>query len=106
MTLQATSHKPQATSHKPQALKALILLLFLFYSIFLFAQNKQDYYVAQDAGSAYLMITSTSNGTSNNYIIDTTNSITIDVSSYTSGTYNIALVCDDQIQDSKNLLKQ
>ncbi|MBB6679900.1 hypothetical protein H4O20_00390 [Aequorivita sp. 609] len=53
------------------------------------------------------MITSTSNGTSNNYIIDTTtNSVTIDVSTYPSGTYNIALVCDGQIQDSKNLLKQ
>ena len=64
-------------------------------------------YKAQDAGSAYLMVTSITNGTSNNYIIDTKqNSITIDVSTYTNGTYNIALVCDGQIQDSKNLLKQ
>ena len=97
----------QATSHKPQALKAPILLLFLFYSFFLFAQNRHDYYVAQDAGSAYLMVVNTTSGVSDNYIVDTAlNSIVLDISNYTSGTYSVALVCDGQIQDSKNLLKQ
>ncbi|NGX83245.1 MULTISPECIES: hypothetical protein [Aequorivita] len=53
------------------------------------------------------MVTSITNGTSNNYIVDTAlNSIVLDISNYTSGTYSVALVCDGQIQDSKNLLKQ
>lgn len=64
-------------------------------------------YDAEDANSAYLMVVSTTTGISNNYIINTaTNSITFDISGYTTGNYSVALVCDGQIQDSKNLLKQ
>ena len=64
-------------------------------------------YDTQGATSAYLMVVSAHDGTSNNYIVDTTEtSVNIDISSYPSGTYAVALVCDGDIQDSKNLLKQ
>ena len=64
-------------------------------------------YDAEDATSAYLMVTNTSNGTSNNYILDVQqSSVSIDVSTYTTGLYNIILVCDGEIQNSKTLLKQ
>ncbi|HPE82243.1 MAG: hypothetical protein KDC94_01710 [Aequorivita sp.] len=47
------------------------------------------------------------NGTSNNYILDTTEfQTTIDISSYPTGLYSVALVCDGQIQQSKTLAKQ
>lgn len=46
-------------------------------------------------------------GDSNNYILDVQQSnIAIDVSTYTMGLYNIILVCDGEIQNSKTLLKQ
>ena len=64
-------------------------------------------YIADEAASAYLMVVNTTSGVSDNYIVDTAlNSIVLDISNYTSGTYSVALVCDGQIQDSKNLLKQ
>jgi len=64
-------------------------------------------YDAQEAISAYLMVVSTHDGTSNNYIVDTTElSINLDISSYPIGIYTVALVCDGEIQDSKNLIKQ
>ncbi len=64
-------------------------------------------YDAEDATSAYLMVTNTSNGTSNNYILDTTEFHTnLDISSYPAGLYSVALVCNGQIQQSKTLAKQ
>lgn len=64
-------------------------------------------YKLNGATSAYIMVIGTNNGTSNNYIIDTnSNSISIDVSSYQTGYYTVALVCNGQITDAKQLLKQ
>lgn len=64
-------------------------------------------YVADQATSAYIMVVSKVTGISNNYILDTTQtSIAIDVSNYPTGTYAVVLVCDGDIEASKNLFKQ
>lgn len=64
-------------------------------------------YDAVDATSAYLMVTSTSSGTSNNYILDITEyQATLDISAYPTGLYSVVLVCNGQIQQSKTLAKQ
>ena len=64
-------------------------------------------YVADQATSAYLMVVGTNNNTSNNYILDTElTSINLDISSYPTGVYAVALVCDGDIVDSKQLIKQ
>jgi hypothetical protein len=64
-------------------------------------------YVADQATSAYLMVLGTNNNTANNYILDTTlQQISIDVSSYPVGVYIVALVCDGNVVDTKNLSKQ
>lgn len=64
-------------------------------------------YIVDEATSAYLMVVSTVTGISNNYILDTNEtSININVSNYSSGFYTVALVCDGEIVDSKNLSKQ
>ena len=64
-------------------------------------------YIADEATSAYLMIVSIVTGISNNYILDVNEtSINLSVSSYASGLYSVALVCDGEIVDSKNLAKQ
>jgi len=64
-------------------------------------------YKLNGASSAYLMIIGVNSGSSNNYILDTsTSTITIDISSYQTGYYTIAIVCDGQITDAKQLLKQ
>ena len=56
--------------------------------------------------SAYLMVVNTNTGSSDNYILDTTTtSATIDVSTYTTGLYNIVLVCDGATQNAKTLVK-
>ena len=47
------------------------------------------------------------NGTSNNYILHTTEfQTTLDISTYSTGLYSVALVCNGQIQQSKTLAKQ
>jgi hypothetical protein len=59
--------------------------------------------------SAYLMIIGQygTNGTSNNYVLDTNSSqTTINVINYTNGFYTVALVCNGQIVDAKTLIKQ
>jgi len=62
-------------------------------------------YKAQGSSSAYIMITSTTNGTSNNYILNQNELETsIDISSYPQGIYGVALVCDGVIVDAKNLI--
>jgi hypothetical protein len=64
-------------------------------------------YVADDANSAYLMVVNTNNGSSNNYILDTTSySITFDVSGYTAGIYEVILVANGATQTSQTLIKQ
>ena len=64
-------------------------------------------YIADEASSAYLMVVSTVTGISNNYILDVNEtSINLNVSGYSSGIYSVALVCDGEIVDSKNLAKQ
>lgn len=56
--------------------------------------------------SAYLMIIGINNGTSNNYILDTSIfETTIDISSYQFGFFTVALFCDGEIVDAKTLLK-
>lgn len=62
-------------------------------------------YKAQGSSSAYIMITSATNGTSNNYILNPNELDTsIDISSYPQGIYGVALVCDGVIVDAKNLI--
>lgn len=64
-------------------------------------------YLAEDAGSAYLMVVHQNTGNTSNYIIDTEeNSHTIDLSTFATGLYSIILVCDGEIQGSKNLVIQ
>jgi subtilisin family serine protease len=63
-------------------------------------------YMADEATSAYLMVVHQNSGNTSNYIIDTEeNSHTIDLSGFASGLYSIILVCDGEIQGSKNLIK-
>jgi len=63
-------------------------------------------YIADDASSAYLMVVHQNSGNTSNYIIETLeNSHTIDLNGFASGPYSIILVCDGEIQGSKNLSK-
>lgn len=62
-------------------------------------------YKAQEATSAYIMIISTTNGNTDNYILDTTETeIIIDTTGLTPGLYHISLVCDGELVDTKNLI--
>ncbi|MGV6827842.1 MAG: hypothetical protein ACWA45_00435 [Flavobacteriales bacterium] len=64
-------------------------------------------YITTDATSAYVMLVNMNTGNSDNYILNTQQSnISIDVSTYTTGLYNIILVCDGVVQNSKTLLKE
>ncbi|MGB3342581.1 MAG: hypothetical protein WBA61_01585 [Aequorivita sp.] len=64
-------------------------------------------YLADGAASAYIMIVNINTAHSDNYILDLQQSnINIDVSAYTIGLYNVILVCDGEIQNSKTLIKQ
>lgn len=64
-------------------------------------------YLANGASSGYIMVVNINTGNSDNYILDVQQSNTvIDISTYTPGLYNIILVCDGEIQNSKTLLKQ
>jgi hypothetical protein len=64
-------------------------------------------YLVVGAASAYVMIVNTITGHSDNYILDIqTSATTLDVSSFSTGLYNVILVCDGEVQNSKNLLKQ
>lgn len=63
-------------------------------------------YIADEATSAYLMVLHQNSGNTGNYIIDAEeDSHTIDLSGFASGLYSIILVCDGEIQGSKNLVK-
>jgi subtilisin family serine protease len=65
-------------------------------------------YKINDASSSYLMVMGYyGSNTSNNYILDNSLQQTqINVSSYPSGYYTIALVCNGEIVDAKTLIKQ
>ncbi len=64
-------------------------------------------YRADGAASAYIMVLNQITGVSDNYILDPTlNEITIDMSNHPLGLYSVFLVCNGEIQDSKNLAKQ
>jgi len=64
-------------------------------------------YIADEASSAYLMVVSTVTGISNNYILDVNETaVNLNITTYTSGLYSVALVCDGDIVDTKNLAKQ
>lgn len=64
-------------------------------------------YMAVGVTSAYIMVLNQSTGISDNYILDTTlDEIILDLTNRTTGLYTIILVCDGEIQDSKNLIKQ
>lgn len=64
-------------------------------------------YEAQEATSAYLLITSPYTNSVNNYIINTQDSShTIDVSAFPPGLYSIVLICDGELADQKVLLIQ
>ncbi|MFK5985647.1 MAG: hypothetical protein QM479_09490 [Pseudomonadota bacterium] len=64
-------------------------------------------YITTDATSAYVMFVNMNTGSSDNYILNTQqSSISINVSAYTTGLYNIILVCDGVVQNSKTLLKE
>ncbi len=64
-------------------------------------------YEAQGATSGYISITSTQTAVSNNYILNVNDpNLSVDVSSYTPGTYVVALFCDGKIVETKNLVIQ
>ncbi len=64
-------------------------------------------YMAEGVTSAYIMVLNQSSGISDNYILDTSLAeISLDMSNRTTGLYSIILICDGEIQDSKNLVKQ
>lgn len=64
-------------------------------------------YKAEGANSAYVMVLNQSTGASDNYILQTTeNEIVLDLSNLNTGLNSVVLVCNGEIQDTKNLLKQ
>jgi hypothetical protein len=64
------------------------------------------HYLAEGASSAYLMVVNTQTGNSDNFILDTLQAeVSIDMLAYTSGLYNIILVCSGEVQNSKLLIK-
>jgi len=63
-------------------------------------------YNIENSNSAYIMISGITNNISNNYLLNSNSSQkTIDLSSYQSGHYIVTLVCDGQMVESKNLIK-
>jgi serine protease len=73
------------------------------------SNQMQVNYKLNGVSSAYLMIIGQygTNGSSNNYVLNTTSSQTIiNLSNYTNGFYTVALVCNGQIVDAKTLIKQ
>jgi hypothetical protein len=63
------------------------------------------YYDANGSNSAYLMLINSTNGTSNNFILNINENIkNINVSSFPSGLYHLSFICDGVLIDSKNLI--
>jgi hypothetical protein len=64
-------------------------------------------YVAENVSSAYIMILNQSNAETNNYILDlNSDQVTIDLTSYSIGLYSAILVCDGEICDTSNFVKE
>lgn len=64
-------------------------------------------YDVTGVSSAYIMVVHQQTGNSNNHILDIENtSITIDTSGYAYGLYSVVLVCNGEVQSSKNLVIQ
>lgn len=73
------------------------------------SENVNISFKLNEAGSAYLMVIGGygTTGTSNNYILNLNSTETsINLSSYSTGFYTVALVCNGQIVDAKTLIKQ
>lgn len=63
-------------------------------------------YLIDGATSAYLMMVNIQTGSCENIILDTTTSqLLLDVTNLSTGLYNIILVCDGEVQNSKTLAK-
>lgn len=63
-------------------------------------------YFAQGATEGYLSVVNTSTAATHNYVLDLSEeTITIDISNLTNGYYEVALVTDNQVQDSETILK-
>ena len=59
------------------------------------------------ADSGYISITSTQTAISNNYILGVNaTSVNLDVSTYSTGNYVVALKCNGEIVETKNLIIQ
>lgn len=64
-------------------------------------------YVAENVSSAYIIILNQSNAETNNYILDlNSDQVTIDLTSYSIGLYSAILVCDGEICDANNFVKE
>jgi hypothetical protein len=64
-------------------------------------------YKVKNITSAYIMVLNTTATSSNNYIINVNqNKINFNVSSYTTGSYSVILVCDGKAVDMKTLIVQ
>lgn len=64
-------------------------------------------YVADGSSSAYLMIVNTSNGSSENHLLNISQTAkTINIANYSNGIYNAILICDGEVQNSKTFIKQ
>ncbi len=64
-------------------------------------------YMAEEVNSTYIMALNQSAGASDNYILNTTeNETAVDLTNCKTGFYSVVLVCDGEIEDSKNLVKQ
>jgi hypothetical protein len=73
------------------------------------SNQMQVNYKLNGVSSAYLMIIGQygTNGSSNNYVLNTTSSqTTINLSNYINGFYTVALVCNGEIVDAKTLIKK
>jgi len=52
-------------------------------------------------------VSTNTNGVAHNYLLNNTSSDKqIDISNYPAGLYQVVLICDGQISDSKNLIIQ
>ena len=64
-------------------------------------------YEIDGSNSAYLMLLNINSGNSENFILDVTTDITtLNISSFSTGLYSVILICDGEIQDSQNLIKE
>lgn len=65
------------------------------------------HYDIENCSTAHVVISNLNMGSTNNYTINpSTSTKTIDISNYPNGNYTVTLVVDNQIIDSKNLIKQ